>query len=82
MRSPANLVAKTMITVQGLTKRYGGRTVVDDVSFTVERGETFGLLGPNGAGKTTIVETIAGPRRPDTGSVRVAGLDPAADAEA
>src|SRR5690606_32940456 len=42
----------------------------------------FGLLGPNGAGKTTIVETIAGLRRPDAGRVRVAGLDPVADAEA
>jgi len=72
----------TMITVQGLTKRYGDRTVVDDVSFAVEEGETFGLLGPNSAGKTTIVETVAGLRRPDAGTVRVAGLDPAADADA
>ena len=72
----------TMITVQGLTKRYGDRTVVDDVSFAVEEGETFGLLGPNGAGKTTIVETVAGLRRPDAGTVRVAGLDPVADADA
>ena len=72
----------SMITVQGLTKRYGAKTVVDDVSFDVAEGETFGLLGPNGAGKTTIVETIAGLRRPDAGRVRVAGLDPVADAEA
>ncbi|HLV11588.1 MAG TPA: ATP-binding cassette domain-containing protein, partial [Trueperaceae bacterium] len=72
----------SMITVQGLTKTYGAKTVVDDVSFDVAEGETFGLLGPNGAGKTTIVETIAGLRRPDAGRVRVAGLDPVADAEA
>jgi len=72
----------SMITVQGLTKRYGAKTVVDDVSFDVAEGETFGLLGPNGAGKTTIVETIAGLRRPDAGRVRVAGLDPVTDAEA
>lgn len=69
-----------MITVNGLTKRYGEKTVVDNVSFEVAVGETFGLLGPNGAGKTTIVETIAGLRRPDSGVVRVAGLDPIADA--
>ena len=69
-----------MITVNGLTKRYGEKTVVDNVSFEVAVGETFGLLGPNGAGKTTIVETIAGLRRPDSGVVRVAGLEPIADA--
>lgn len=66
----------TLIEIEGLTKRYGHRTVVDDVSFTVERGEILGILGPNGAGKTTTVEMIEGLRRPDAGRVRVAGLDP------
>lgn len=65
-----------LIEIEGLTKRYGHRTVVDDVSFTVERGEILGILGPNGAGKTTTVEMIEGLRRPDAGKVRVAGLDP------
>jgi len=69
----------TLIEIEGLTKRYGHRTVVDDVSFTVERGEILGILGPNGAGKTTTVEMIEGLRRPDAGRVRVAGLDPQRD---
>ncbi|MFF2850274.1 ATP-binding cassette domain-containing protein [Streptomyces sp. NPDC058001] len=68
-----------VIEVHGLTKAYGGRTVVDGVSFTVEEGEIFGVLGPNGAGKTTTVECVEGLRVPDAGRVRVAGLDPVAD---
>ncbi|GAA4659866.1 ABC transporter ATP-binding protein [Kineococcus glutinatus] len=67
-----------MIDVQHLTKRYGERTVVDDVSFTVEEGEVLGLLGHNGAGKTTTVECVAGLRSPDAGTVRVLGVDPVA----
>ncbi len=70
----------TAIEVEGLVKRYDNRTVVDDVSFTVEAGEVFGIVGPNGAGKTTIVEMIEGLRRPDAGRIRVLGLDPLADA--
>ena len=68
------------IEVEGITKRYGDRVVVDHVSFTVDEGEIFGIVGPNGAGKTTIVETIEGLRRPDGGRVRVLGLDPISDA--
>lgn len=68
-----------VIEVRGLTKRYGGRTVVQDVSFTVSRGEIFGILGPNGAGKTTTVESIAGLRTPDSGTISVLGLDPRRD---
>lgn len=70
-----------LIEVHGLKKAYGGRTVVGGVSFAVEEGEIFGILGPNGAGKTTTVECVEGLRAPDSGSVRVAGLDPAADHE-
>ena len=66
------------IEVDALVKRYGGRAVVDGVSFRVEPGETFALLGPNGAGKTTTVEILEGYRRADEGSVRVLGADPAA----
>jgi ABC-2 type transport system ATP-binding protein len=66
------------VAVHGLVKRYGKRTVVDDVSFDVHRGELFALLGPNGAGKTTSVEIIEGYRTPDAGSVAVFGLDPTA----
>ncbi len=49
-----------MITVHGLTKRYGGRTVVDDVSFTLEAGTVTGFLGPNGAGKSTTLRMMTG----------------------
>lgn len=65
----------TAIEISHLVKRYGPLTAVDDVSFTVERGEIFGLLGPNGAGKTTTVECVEGLRTPDGGEIRVLGLD-------
>lgn len=67
---------KSVIEVEGLTKRFGRLTAVDGVSFSVEEGEIFGLLGENGAGKTTTIETIEGFLRPDGGTVRVLGRDP------
>lgn len=70
-----------MIEVRELHKAYGGRKVVDGVSFEVAEGEIFGILGPNGAGKTTTVECVEGLRTPDSGVVRVAGYDPVADRE-
>ncbi|WOX12686.1 ABC transporter ATP-binding protein [Streptomyces sp. N50] len=73
--------ATPVIEVTALRKSYGGRAVVDGVSFAVEEGEIFGILGPNGAGKTTTVECVEGLRVPDAGRVRVAGLDPVADHE-
>ncbi|MET8601043.1 ABC transporter ATP-binding protein [Streptomyces althioticus] len=69
----------SVIDVTDLRKAYGGRTAVDGVSFSVDEGEIFGILGPNGAGKTTTVECVEGLRVPDSGRVRVAGLDPVAD---
>jgi ABC-2 type transport system ATP-binding protein len=68
-----------VIEVEHLRKRYGDQVAVDDLSFTVEEGEIFGILGPNGAGKTTTVEIIEGLRTPDSGTVRVLGLDPRRD---
>jgi ABC-2 type transport system ATP-binding protein len=68
-----------VVEVRGLTKRYSGRAVVDDVDLDVADGEIVGLLGANGAGKTTTVESLQGLRRPDGGKVRVLGLDPAVD---
>lgn len=68
-----------VVQVENLTKSYGASTVVDRVSFTVGRGEIFGILGPNGAGKTTTVESLAGLRTADSGTVRVLGLDPQQD---
>jgi ABC-2 type transport system ATP-binding protein len=70
-----------VIEVAHLSKSYGGRTVVDDVSFRVEEGEILGILGPNGAGKTTTVECLEGLRTPDGGTVRVCGRDPRAERE-
>ncbi|MFN0086868.1 MAG: ABC transporter ATP-binding protein [Blastocatellia bacterium] len=69
------------IEVNGLSKVYGAKSVVNDVSFAVSRGEIFGLLGPNGAGKTTTLEILEGIRRPTAGTVRVCGFDVAVDAE-
>jgi ABC-2 type transport system ATP-binding protein len=62
-----------MIESQGLTKRFGGRTVVDDVSFNCEPGTVTGFLGPNGAGKTTTLRMICGFSEPDGGSATVLG---------
>jgi ABC-2 type transport system ATP-binding protein len=68
-----------IIEVQDIVKKYAERYAVDGVSLTVEEGEIFGILGPNGAGKTTIVESIAGLRTPDSGTIKVLGLDPRLD---
>src|SRR5437016_10503303 len=69
------------IIVDNLTKSYGSHRAVDQLHFTVHRGEIFALLGPNGAGKTTTVETLEGYRTADGGSVRVLGLDPIREAK-
>jgi ABC-2 type transport system ATP-binding protein len=70
----------TAVEIEALVKRYGSATAVDGLSITALRGEVTALLGPNGAGKTTTVEICEGFRRADAGTVRVLGLDPAADA--
>jgi ABC-2 type transport system ATP-binding protein len=62
-----------------MVKRYGERVAVDGLTLTARRGEVTAILGPNGAGKTTTIETCEGYRRADGGTVRVLGLDPAAD---
>jgi ABC-2 type transport system ATP-binding protein len=62
-----------MIEIDGLTKRYGDKTAVDELSFVVEPGVVTGFLGPNGAGKSTTMRVIAGLDRPTTGTVRVNG---------
>src|SRR5438067_3761153 len=68
--------ADAAIIVENFTKSYGSNRVVDELQFTVQRGEIFALLGPNGAGKTTTIETLEGYRKPDNGRVCVLGLDP------
>ncbi|MHB9862653.1 ABC transporter ATP-binding protein [Streptomyces sp. YIM S03343] len=67
-----------MLQVQALVKRYGTKTAVDGLDLVARTGVTA-VLGPNGAGKTTTVETCEGYRRPDSGTVRVLGLDPVRD---
>ena len=64
-----------VIDVLNLVKRYGDITAVDDISFKVNKGETFGMLGPNGAGKTTTVEIIEGLRQADSGHISVLDMD-------
>jgi ABC-2 type transport system ATP-binding protein len=68
-----------VIEVQHLTKRYGPVTAVDDVSFTVERGEILGFLGPNGAGKTTTIRTLLDLIRPTSGRALVFGIETTVD---
>jgi len=67
--------AEHVIEVEKLTKRYGDLLAVNDISFTVRKGEVFALLGPNGAGKTTTVEIIDTIRTPTSGKVRLLGMD-------
>ena len=64
-----------VISVEGLSKRYGDLKAVDGVSFGVRRGEIFGILGPNGAGKTTTLECIEGLVKPTSGKTAVLGID-------
>ncbi len=64
-----------VLSAENLTKRFGRREAVSDVSFDVRAGEVFGFLGPNGAGKTTTIRMLVGLARPDRGRVQIRGLD-------
>ena len=64
-----------LLVVEGLCKRFGGVTALDNVSFSVSAGERLGIIGPNGAGKTTLFELIGGSTRPDSGAVSFDGVD-------
>ena len=64
-----------MLKIDGLTKRYGQHTVVDDLSYSCEAGEVLGFLGPNGAGKSTTMKMVTGFVRPDSGTASVCGHD-------
>jgi ABC-2 type transport system ATP-binding protein len=66
---------RTALRVEKLRKQYGRVTALDEVSFTVQRGEIVGLLGPNGAGKTTTINIVLGVLRATTGSVQIDGVD-------
>ena len=64
-----------VIAVQGLTKRYGGRAVVDGLDLTVPKGAIYGFLGPNGSGKTTTIRMVCGLLKPDAGSGQCLGFN-------
>ena len=72
-----DVTSTTVITTEGLTRRFGSQVAVDGLTVTIEAGEVFGFLGHNGAGKTTTVRMLNGVIAPSAGSVRVFGLDPA-----
>jgi branched-chain amino acid transport system ATP-binding protein len=64
-----------ILEIKNLTKKYGGLTAVNDMSFEIMRGEFIGLIGPNGAGKTTLFNVISGFEKPNSGSIRFDGMD-------
>ncbi|WP_018989667.1 ATP-binding cassette domain-containing protein [Aromatoleum toluclasticum] len=72
--------ADEVIAIRSLSRRFGARTVLDDVSLAVRHGELFGIVGADGAGKTTLLQTVCAILDPSAGSVTVAGLDSVRDA--
>ncbi len=74
-------MAQPAIQLSGVTRRFGSVLAVDDLTMTVQAGSVAVLLGPNGAGKTTTVRLITGALRPDSGTLRILGLDPGPDGD-
>ncbi len=66
---------KPILSINGVTKRFGGLTALKDLTLEVQQGEAFGLMGPNGAGKTTLLSVISGQYSPDRGTIRFEGRD-------
>src|SRR5881397_2868687 len=79
MRFPSPSSADAVVAITNLSRRFGSKTVLDDVSLYVPQGSVFGLVGENGAGKTTLIKHILGLLKAETGSVRVFGVDPVAN---
>jgi ABC-2 type transport system ATP-binding protein len=71
------LEGQIIIEAEGLTKKYGTQTAVNNLAFQIREGEVFGFLGPNGAGKTTTLLMFLGLTEPTSGKVRIIGFDPA-----
>jgi ABC-2 type transport system ATP-binding protein len=80
-RQPVDAVTDAVIDVKGLTKKYGGRAVVDDFAIRVYRGQIYGFLGPNGSGKTTTIRMLCGLLTPDAGEGQCLGFDIRKDAQ-
>ena len=76
MQDPVPSSAPPIVEIHRVTRQFGNKTALDDVSLTVPRGGVFGLIGGNGAGKTTLIKHILGMLKAQSGSVRVFGLDP------
>ncbi len=68
-------MSEIIVQIESLCKTYGAIVALDDISLEVEEGKIFGLLGPNGAGKSTTIKILTTLARPDSGAVRVAGVD-------
>jgi ABC-2 type transport system ATP-binding protein len=79
MNFPSPSSAQAVVTVTNLSRRFGSKTALDNLSLYVPSGSVFGLVGENGAGKTTLIKHLLGLLRAETGSVRVFGLDPVAE---
>src|SRR6478672_2752384 len=79
MKFPSPSSAESIVAISNLSRRFGSKTVLDDVSLYVPRGSVFGLVGENGAGKTTLIKHILGLLRAETGTVRVFDRDPVSD---
>jgi ABC-2 type transport system ATP-binding protein len=79
MKFPSPSSAEAVVAIKELSRRFGAKTALDEVSMYVPRGSVFGLVGENGAGKTTLIKHILGLLRAEAGSVRVFGHDPVAE---
>jgi ABC-type transporter Mla maintaining outer membrane lipid asymmetry ATPase subunit MlaF len=73
-------VSDAVISIQGITKRFGSHTVLQDITFDVPRGETTAVLGPSGTGKSVLLHTIIGLLRPEAGQVYIDGASGARSA--
>jgi ABC-2 type transport system ATP-binding protein len=71
-----------MIELENISKSFGGKKAVDNLSLTIKKGEFFGFLGPNGAGKTTTIKMMTGLLRPESGTARICGIDVVSKPEA
>src|SRR5690554_8155553 len=68
-------MTKTLLSLSGISKQFDGKTVLDELSLTIDDGEFITLLGPSGCGKTTLLRMMAGFEHPDEGTVTLSGVD-------